>query len=76
MNTEQFIKTINDTRLANKNQWYFWKGQVNGKDCELKGFNTSLQILRINGLNHPTICDISVKEFKNTLEEAANYAGA
>ena len=43
-------------------------------DCDegvaLKGYNTWLQILRVDGLTVPTVADISVTEFKQVLKGA------
>ena len=40
MNTQDFLKEINDLRLANEGKWYTWQGIVNGKEVNLKGYNT------------------------------------
>lgn len=67
---DTFVKYINKIRLDNKNKWYFYTGFFNGLYIEIKGFNTWLQIYRIEGINYPGIMDISVKEFKNTLKKS------
>lgn len=72
MNTQDFVKEINTLRLANKGKWYTWQGIVNGKDVSLKGYNTWLQILRVNGLQCGNCADRSVKDFKSDLIEAVN----
>lgn len=70
MNTQDFVKEINSLRLANKGKWYTWQGVVNGKDVSLKGYNTWLQILRVNGLQCGNCADRSIKAFKSDLSEA------
>lgn len=72
MNTQDFIKEINTLRLANKGKWYTWQGVVNGKEVILKGFNTWLQILRVNGLQCGNCAGKSVKDFKQDLFDAIN----
>lgn len=74
MNTEQFVKEVNKLRLANKNQWYFLTGTVNGKDFKLKGYNTWLQIFKINNWNCSNVMEQSVKDFKLHLEKSADNA--
>ena len=70
MKTDEFVKQINSLRLQNKNKWYTYHGTVNNKTVALKGYGTWLQILRVNGLSHPTVADISVTEFKQVLKGA------
>ena len=72
MNTEQFVKEVNNLRLANKNQWYFLTGTVNGKDFKLKGYDTWLQIFEINGWNCSNVMEQSVKDFKLHLQKKAD----
>ena len=67
---EGFVKEINNLRLQNKNKWYTYQGTVNNKNVALKGYNTWLQILQVDGLTVPTVTDISVSEFKQTLRKA------
>jgi hypothetical protein len=73
MNTHEFIQTINKLRLANKHEWYFLTGIVNGKSFRFKAFDTSIQILEVNGLRYNSTYDITVKDFKKHLEHAANH---
>lgn len=70
MKFETFRKEVNDLRKSNKNNWYQWVGDVEGKKVELKGFNTWLQIFTIDGVDHTGGMDISVKEFNNLLASA------
>ena len=64
----ELTKKINQLRLNNKNKWYYYTGIFEGKTIELKAFGTWLQIYKIDGVNHSGLMDISIKEFKNTLE--------
>ena len=72
LNTQAFIKTVNDLRLANKNSWYTWQGIVNGKNVQLKGFKTWLQVFYVDSLQCGNCSDKSVKEFKQDLFNAVN----
>lgn len=69
LNTAEFVKTVNTLRLQNKGKWYVWQGTVNNKVVQIKGFNTWLQIFRIDGLSVPTCSDISVTDFKKLLSD-------
>ena len=73
MKTDEFVKTINSLRLANKNQWYALIGTVNGKQYKIKGYKTWLQLFIIDGISHNGNMDISVKDFKEKLASSANY---
>lgn len=70
LTTEEFVAYINTLRRNKKNSWYVYTGYVNDKFVEVKGFNTWLQILRVDHVTFPTIMDCSVLEFKNQLMEA------
>ena len=69
LNTTDFIKTVNQLRLANKNNWYTWQGIVNDKTVRLKAYKTWLQIFEVDGLSIPTVMDISVTDFKKLLSD-------
>ncbi len=66
---QEFIKTVNQLRLKNKNNWYTFRGIVENKVITIKGFNTWLQVYNVDGIRQNTCMDITVKEFKNTLRE-------
>ena len=72
MNTQDFIKTVNDLRLANKNSWYTWQGIVNGKNVQLKAYKTWLQLFYVDDLQCGNCSDKSVKDFKQDLFDAVN----
>ena len=61
---ENILKAINDARLSNKNNWYFLTLDFNGALIQIKGFNTWLQIFKINGIDNSNPMDQSVTEFK------------
>lgn len=65
MNTQKFVKTINNLRKPNK--WYSWSGDVNGKTIKIKGFETWLQVFIVNGRKVHSAMDISVTKFKQNL---------
>ena len=69
LNTLDFLKTVNSLRLQNKGKWYVWQGTVNNKTVQLKGFNTWLQVFKIDGFIVPTCSDISVSDFKKLLSD-------
>lgn len=64
-NIADFVKHINGMRL--KKGWYCFEGVVCGKDVQIKGYNTWLQVFRIDGVNHANCSDRKVGEFKNDL---------
>ena len=67
MTTQEFVKTINTLRLANKNKWYQWCGEVNNRNVSLKGYGTWVQRLTIGDTIHGGSMDVGVKEFKEFL---------
>ena len=67
MNEENFIKTINNLRIENKNKWYFWEGIVNNKNVQIKGFKTWLQIYTIDGIDNSNCMERTVTQFKEDL---------
>jgi len=64
----EFIKTVNDLRLANKGKWFYFSGMVEGKEVKIKCYNTWLQIFRVNGVQLNTCMDITATKFKQELE--------
>ena len=58
---KDYVAIINRLRLDNKNKWY----QFVDERVQIKGYNTWIQIFRVDGKNYPGLMDISVKEFKN-----------
>lgn len=67
MTKQEFIAKVNASRKDNKNNWYTFTGTVENKSIRIKGFNTWLQVLEVDGLRFHTVMDISVKQFNDTL---------
>ena len=67
---EAFVEAYNKHRLANKEKWCTFYGIVNGKIVAVKSFNTSIQILEVNGLKTSSRWDLKVGEFKIVILEA------
>ena len=64
----------NKARLANKNRWLFLEILVNNQPPLLvKSFNTSIQILRKKGVNHPCGMDMKITAWKNAINDALEY---
>lgn len=74
MITSDFVKTVNKLRLENNNKWYFLRGTVNGKDFELKGYGTWLQVLKINNWNCSNPMEQKISDFKKHLQKVADTA--
>lgn len=70
MTKDEFITHINKHRKACKNQWYSFIETVDNRRIEIKGFNTWLQIFKIDGIQQNTAIDISVSQFNKQLNEA------
>ena len=64
-NTNDFVKHINGLRLLTG--WFSFIGIVCGKNVEIKGYKTWLQIFRVDGINHGNCSDRKVGEFKHDL---------
>ena len=69
MDTKEFIKLANQIRLKNKNQGYIMSHIVNGKEVIIKGFDTSLQVLCLDGVNH---INTEQTEFNQHIETILN----
>lgn len=52
MNVKDFIREINQLRLDNKEAWYEWQGEVEGKSVRLKGYATWLQVFKVDGVSY------------------------
>jgi len=66
------MKTINTLRKNNKNNWYFFKGNINNKYVEIKGFKTWLQVFRVDGIDYSNPIDQSVSDYKKHLTTILN----
>lgn len=69
MEAQEFVKTINSLRLANKNRWYYWNGTVNGKEVRVKAYNTYLQIFNVDDMHISSGMGMSITEYKAKLAE-------
>lgn len=68
----QIVKDVNKERLDNKNDWYFITFNLGENLIQIKGYNTWMQIFRINGLDLFSGMDISVGQFKENILTALN----
>jgi hypothetical protein len=73
-NAKDFTDYINKIRLQNKNKWYFIEVEVNNKIIQIKGYDTWIQIFKINDdrINYSSPMDFKVAEFKNYLTDIYN----
>lgn len=69
---DEFSKQVNQLRKAHPDKWYTCTAIVEGKTVGLKGFNTWLQIFRVDRIQQNTLSDISVKQFIASLLEPFN----
>jgi len=70
----EFINALNAARLQHNGGWIAYVGTVTGKRVEIKTYGTGyLQILRVNGVTHPTVVDMNVTQWKNAITEAIAY---
>ena len=71
---ENILDDINKLRLSNKGKWYTYV-VIDNKNrlIEIKGFNTWLQIFKIDGIHHSLGLDLPVKTFKSEIMQALNY---
>ena len=73
MNAKDFIAHINTLRKTNKGKWYwFTSDNIDGKNIQLKGYGTWLQIYKVDGIDYYGLMDISVKDFTATLAKPFN----
>lgn len=69
---DEFVQLINTTRKANKNNWYAFVGNVDGKPVVVKGIDTWLQRFLVDSLYQPGPMEISVKQFIENLRKPFN----
>lgn len=72
MKLETFTKEINGLRLKNKNAWHQFTGSVEGRKVEIKGYNTWLQIYRVDGVNYGGGMGGKVNQYKKDLIKPFN----
>ena len=68
-----FTETFNKLRLANKDKWVFFQDMRQGKEISYKAFNTYIQVMQIDEINHAGSCGVKVGEFKAQIDRAFNY---
>lgn len=67
MNEQEFLKEVLALRKQSKRGWYAGTWLVNGKEVQIKGYNTWLQIFRVDGLTIPTSMGQNVGQMRETL---------
>lgn len=67
ISADNFVELINNIRKANKNQWYGFAGNVEGKEVIVKGIGTWLQQFAVGDLYQPSGMDIPVRDFLENL---------
>ena len=71
---ENALSMLNKLRLENKDKWMFATVSLPYEHCvEIKSFNTSIQILRKDGIRFPSTFDLSVKAWKKAIDDALRY---
>ena len=63
------LKAVNTHRKQNKNKWIETVINFRGEKTVMKSFNTSIQILRKNGLHYGSVWDASVAAFTEKVKE-------
>jgi hypothetical protein len=67
---EEALKACNKHRLSHKGEWVFVEVHLNDKVILLKSFDTSIQVLRLEGVTYPCGMDCSVKQWKEQINSA------
>ena len=69
MNREEFIKSVNANRLANKGSWWGWTGSIGNHEVRIKAYGTWVQRLQAGPgkFNDSGPAECSVKVFKEYL---------
>lgn len=70
---ESFIKEVNKVRRKNKGKWYTIRGTIGSNNIAIKGIDTWIQIIRVNGLSDTSAMDQSVSEFNNFLKNNLSW---
>jgi len=69
---KDFVKNVNEMRVANKNNWFAYTSRVEGKQVQIKAYNTWAQIFKVDGIDYAGAMDLNVKQFKALLNEPFN----
>ena len=67
MDAKEFVKVVNNIRLSNKDKWYTFVGEVEGKQVSLKAYGTWLQVFRVNEVSYANCMERTITEFKGDL---------
>ena len=70
ISADGFIQKVNNLRRKNKDKWVQAIEMVEGRMIEYKAFNTWIQILRIEGINHSSTMGLNATGFTNHLNKA------
>lgn len=66
----ELLKLTRKARLASKNEWLFLELHHKGQITLVKSFNTSIQILRKNGISYPSGWDLSASDWQEAIRHA------
>lgn len=69
-NKEELLKLCRKSRLETKNDWLFLELHHKGQITLVKSFNTSIQILRKDGISYPSGWDLSAKDWQDAIGHA------
>ena len=69
-NTEELVKLANQSRKASRNEWIFLELRKGDSVTLVKSFNTSIQIIRKDGIAYPSGWDLSVKDWQACIRHA------
>jgi hypothetical protein len=74
MTNQEYIKYVNDMRKAEPNKWQFVVAEdVQGKRIEHKFYGTLNQVLRVDGIQHNTLYELNIGQWKQEILTALNY---
>lgn len=66
------LKQVNKLRLKSPDKWLFVEIHCNDQVTLCKSFNTSIQVLKKNGISYPDGFDLSVGKWKECILNAIN----
>lgn len=64
---KEFIDKVNKARKVYKGKWVQAVAIVDGKYVEYKAFNTWIQILRVDDIDHSGIADVLVLDYLHSM---------
>ena len=68
LSVETAITRINKLRRFNVGRWYYFEGNVEGKQVAIKGYGTWLQVFKVEGADVSNTPDGKVSEFLTHLK--------